>query len=496
MIKEKELDVLITRRNVSFYKSLGYNVDKIDTKVSVKIEDINKNSHQKITAVCEICGAEIEIRVHKYYENVARCGYYGCRKCSREKAKKTSLERYGDEYYNNKEQIEKTCLERYGVKTTLLEEKTKEKIKLTNLKLYGTEEVLSSDIIKDKSKISLMKKYGVDHFSKSIYFEKVGFNSWEKFILNKLEKYNITDFILKDDRTVDIKCDLCKDHYFNITSKNLYQRKEVQHSILCTICNPIENHISGKELQLLNFIKENYSGEIIENSRNIINPFELDIYLPDLNLAFEFNGLYWHSELYKDKNYHLMKTEACLEKGIQLIHIWENEWHIKQDIIKSMILNNLRKTINISANVCSLEMIDNRLAKDFLNKNHIDGFTNSSIKIGLIYNDELVSLMTLIKKDNNYILNRFCNKLNIDVVGGLDKLFNYFKTKYHSDVFVYVNRDYEQGKLYENLNFHIISTTNPSYSLYDCRLNKYDKPNKDTFRVFNSGKLIYKYKKV
>lgn len=89
MIKETELLVLITRRNVTYYKNLGYNVDKINTEVLVKIEDINKNSHQDITAICDICGKEIKIRLHKYYENKDRCGYYGCKSCSNKKRRCT-----------------------------------------------------------------------------------------------------------------------------------------------------------------------------------------------------------------------------------------------------------------------------------------------------------------------------------------------------------------------------------------------------------------------
>jgi len=68
--------------------------------------------------------------------------------------------------------------------------------------------------------------------------------------------------------------------------------------------------------------------------------------LPDLKIAFEFNGLYWHNEEHKPNNYHLNKTELCEEKGIQLIHIWEDDWRYKQDIVKSMILNKLGKTPN------------------------------------------------------------------------------------------------------------------------------------------------------
>jgi len=530
MIKEKEVLVLITRRNITYYKNLNYNVDKINTEVLIKIEDINKNSHVKITAVCDKCGEETPLRIHKYYENLNRCGYYGCKKCSREKFKRTSLDLFGvDNPMKNKEIIEKqqnNNIKKYGVKTTLLEEKTKGKIKQINLERYDVEYPLSSLIIREKSKQTLFEKYGVTSYSKTQEFKKVGYEIWKKLTLEKLEKYNIGNFILRDDRTVDIKCDLDKEHYFNITSKNLYQRKEIQHNILCTICNPLVIHISGKELEILDFIKNNYNGKIIENDKIVLNGKELDVYLPDLNLAIEFNGVYWHSELYKEYNYHKEKSDLCEKKEIQLIHIWEDEWFFKKEIVKSIILNKLNKTPNkIYARKCEIKEInDNKLIRDFLNENHIQGFVGSNIKIGLFFNDELVSLMTFGKKrinlgnkneENRYEMLRFCNKLNTNIIGGASKLFKYFITKYKPEnVLTYADRSYSNGNLYKQLGFDFKGKTVPGYSYYDQKLNKYNRYNfrKDVlvkegfnknkteneimlergfFRVYNAGNLKY-----
>jgi len=157
---------------------------------------------------------------------------------------------------------------------------------------------------------------------------------------------------------------------------------------LCVICNPIGNKYSGMENELFNFIQENYDGNIIRNSR--IENKELDIYLPEINLAFEFNGLYWHSEIYKDKNYHKDKTELCNKNNIRLYHIWEDDWLYKKDIVKSMILNKLGKSKNkIFARKCVIKVIDdNKKIKDFLDNNHIQGFVGSSVKKGLYYKNE------------------------------------------------------------------------------------------------------------
>ena len=93
---------------------------------------------------------------------------------------------------------------------------------------------------------------------------------------------------------------------------------------------------SKPEDEIVSYIKSFYFGNIILNTREIIKPKELDIWLPELNLAIEYNGLYWHSGDNTGLN---EKTELCEAKGIKLIHIFENEWkNLKlRDSIKNII---------------------------------------------------------------------------------------------------------------------------------------------------------------
>ena len=520
----------ITTRNITYYKSKGYDI-RIGDKVEIDVNDISKSSHYKITAICT-CGTEIKIMYHKYVINVSRCGFYGCKKCSNEKREITNTERFGVDNYmkteEGKEKVAQSNIKNYGVKTTLLEKKTKEKIRKTIQDKYGVDEILSSKEIIEKSKKTLFERFGVDHYSKTIDFYNKTYNSWKREALEKLEKYEIKDFILKEDRTIDIKCDCGLDHYYNINTKNLYQRKEIQNNILCTICNSvISQKQSGKELQVLNFIKENYEGEIIENDKNIVS--ELDIYLPELKIGFEFNGIYWHSDLYKNKKYHFNKTEDCEKKNVHLIHIFEDDWIFRQKIVKSMILNKLDKNSNkIYARKCLIKEInDNDLVRNFLNENHIQGFVGSSIKLGLFYNDTLVSLMTFGKTRKNlgtksqpniYELLRFCNILNSNVIGGASRLFKHFVDNYQpKEILTYADRCWSQGKLYHELKFDLISKTEPNYSYYDMKCNKFNRfnfrkdvlikkgydPKKTEFeimdelgylRVFNSGNLKFLFK--
>jgi len=228
---------------------------------------------------------------------------------------------------------------------------------------------------------------------------------------------------------------------------------------------------SFKELELYNFIKSIYNGQIIQSYRDGL---EIDIYLPELKIGFEFNGLYWHSELFKDKNYHLDKTKHFNKRDIRIIHIWEDDWSDRRDILESQIKNWIGLTDNkIYGRKCVIKEIDDVSEyRNFLNNNHIQGYVSASLKIGLYYNDELVSLMTFDhfegrKKmlDSEWNLSRFCNKINTSVIGGASKLISYFNKTYKpTRVISFADKSWSTGNLYTNLGFYIKNITYPNYS--------------------------------
>jgi hypothetical protein len=220
---------------------------------------------------------------------------------------------------------------------------------------------------------------------------------------------------------------------------------------------------------LINWIKE-LDISFIESDKIILNPKHLDVYIPSHNLAIEMNGLYHHSENFKDKIYHLDKSLKCLEQGIQLLHIWEDEWVFKQDIVKSIILNKLGLISNkIYARQCEIRVIeDSKLVREFLDKNHIQGYSQSTIKLGLYYKNELVSLMTfgkrMIKSNVEFELIRFCNKINLNVIGAASKLFNYFKQNYHfTELISYSDFRLFDGSMYQTLGFTKKHLSKPDY---------------------------------
>ena len=239
-------------------------------------------------------------------------------------------------------------------------------------------------------------------------------------------------------------------------------------------CPSCGNIISNFENEINDFINS-LNIKTIKKERKILNGNEIDIFVPNYNLGIECDGLYWHSELYKNMNYHLEKTLKCNEKNIRLLHIFEDEWINKQNIIKSIISNILHKNENkIYARKCVIKNVDNQIKQSFLNDNHLQGDVISSINIGLYHNDELISIMCFGKKrlnlghknviENEYELLRFCNKLNTSVIGGASKLFKYFiKTYNPNEIISYCDRRYGKGLLYEILGFKFKHFSKPNY---------------------------------
>jgi hypothetical protein len=117
--------------------------------------------------------------------------------------------------------------------------------------------------------------------------------------------------------------------------------------------------------------------------------------------------------------------------------------------------------------------------REFLVNNHIQGYVPSKIKIGLYYENNLVSIMTFGSRrkvlgqnseSGKYEMLRFCNKLNTQVIGGASKLFSHFIANYNfSSVTSYQDNDWHAGNLYEKLGFEMIEKPKPNY--YWCKGN-------------------------
>lgn len=460
---------------------------------------------------CQSCKTEVVFseRFDRGYNNFCSLECANNSGLLLEKQKSSNVKKWGVEFYTQHEDFiskqKETKKQKYGNENFV----NVNKIKLTKKERYGDENFNNIDKIKNTS----LNKWGVDNPSKSKIVvdkiikknqEKWGFNSptqspiikekLKSTILNKIKsKFNNNEFINYDFNLSQYKlcCQKCNQEY-EIPMGLFNERKRFNHET-CTYCNPVGiSKFSQSEIEIVDFIKSIYKGDVQQNVRNIIKQ-EIDIFIPEFNLGIEFNGLYWHSELYKSSDYHLQKTKACNKKGIDLLHIFEDEWLYNRKIVESIIKNKLGLTSNkIFARKCLLKEISNQDSKNFLNHNHIQGGDcKNSVRLGLYYKDELVSLMTFSKgrialggNSEEWELVRFCNKNEFNVIGAASKLFKHFLKIYKPQTVIsYSDIRLFGGGLYETLGFKKIRESKPNY-WYVLENKRYHRFN------FRKGKLV------
>lgn len=216
---------------------------------------------------------------------------------------------------------------------------------------------------------------------------------------------------------------------------------------------------------------------LTEKQTNNIDLVEIYLYLKSIDSSFKIKDNLIYNEKIKITYLKLINNSDLFKKGIDNdsdIIIFSDEWENKKEVVKSRLNHFLENSNKIWARKCEIrEVEDNKLIRDFFNKNHIQGFVGSKIKLGLFYKGELVSLMTFggLRKnmgkkaeEGAFELLRFCNKLNTSVVGGASKLFKYFIKKYKPIyVISYADKRWSKGNLYKEIGFKFQSDTIPNY---------------------------------
>lgn len=258
--------------------------------------------------------------------------------------------------------------------------------------------------------------------------------------------------------------------------------------------------VSKYEKELQTFLNDNNIS--FNSNRQILIGKEIDILIEDKKLGIEFNGLKWHSEWFgkKDKNYHLNKTLKCNEKGYGLIHIFEDEYVYKKDIVLSKLKHLLKLNSHlpkIGGRKIKVKEIYKSDAEFFLNKNHIQGFTSSTTYIGGFYGDELIAVMSFKIINNNsanWELTRFATQPSYVYQGVASKLFKYFIRSYDpSSIISFADRrwtPWKDNNLYIKLGFTLDSINKPDYKYYNELVDRHQRFHKFGFR---KQKLHKKY---
>lgn len=243
----------------------------------------------------------------------------------------------------------------------------------------------------------------------------------------------------------------------------IWKRKQGSGCPRCKISNP--------EKEIFEYLT-NLGLTVVANSRKILNGLELDFYLPDQNIAIEFNGLYWHTEQQgKDKNYHANKYASCQLLGIQLIQIWEDDWNSNKDLIKHMIAYKAGVTQRqkIYARETYVKEISKEDSRTYLNEHHIQGAVDGRLRLGLFTKktDELVALIVL-KNDagsEGKVLNLLRYTTSASVIGGFTKLMSHVEMSNPGveEIITFSDNTVSEGALYKNTGFVANKALRPDY---------------------------------
>lgn len=346
------------------------------------------------------------------------------------------------------ESRKKTNNEKYGGNAPACDNNVKEKMKRTNIERYGEH---YTKVHSQKSKRSLMEKYGIENISQYHINEQTSIKLsdrnylYREHILKKQSLQVIAENLGVSDTTVNRYL-----KYHNIEVKRFYK--------------------SRGELELREFLKS-LDIEFVTNTKKIISPLEIDIYIPSHNLAIEYNGLYWHSEkCNKTSMFHLNKTEMCEAQNIRLLHIFEDEWRDQMQQCKDTITHLLgRSNKGTYGRNVTIREIPWKQAKEFLNKYHLlKAGTCGDYRIGAFDKDNnLISVMVFGRINNEFggnsiELKRFVtDKRNNPGVGS--KMFKYATTKKsYTEVIAFVDRRWFTGLVKQYIGFEVVSKTPPS----------------------------------
>lgn len=263
---------------------------------------------------------------------------------------------------------------------------------------------------------------------------------------------------------------------------------------------------SSFEKEIVSFLRSIGVTNILENKRTIIGK-ELDIYLPDYNLAIEYNGIYWHHDKipHITKTYHYDKFIECEKIGITLLTIFADSWDSKKEIWKQKIKSKINLIDQrIYARNTKVVVLNSTQCRSFLNENHIQGYCSAQICLGLVFNDKVVAVMTFSKKrpgigkdrgENAYELVRYAT--SAQVTGGASKLLSYFIKNFKTDlIYSYSDNQYSVGNLYVKLGFTLEQENKCGYRYYDPQTKKpYHRYNFTKHRLVAAGYPLDKTEK-
>ena len=416
-------------------------------------------TRDKIQIACSVCGSSNQIELNQLKLRIKKRGTYLCRSCAaKDGYHKTGRDRYRD-----------AMMARYGVANPAEVPEIRAKARKTNIARYG--EGGSTKIARKAffDKHGVKNPFDLPQVVKKA--SKIKIERWgvENFHLGELLKRN--GVATKEELAAKLVAFLEKEKVSCSDPKT----EAHMHTRSCTLTRLL--HYCGRDDLLFNgyfqsraegelheFITEElqYKGVVIKSDRKAIGGLELDIYLPELKIAIEHHGLYWHSHnVLQNKEYHRNKRLRAEGGGIRLIQIFEDEWMFKNQLVKAMLRSLiLRDNRRVFARKLQLKKVSKSETVDFLEDNHLMGKFSTGKNIGLYAGDDLLQILVYKKQRDVLDLSRLCSKRGVTVVGGLSKLLSRVrKENPNTTIQSFVDQRYADGHSLKRLGFVCVSET-------------------------------------
>lgn len=456
--------------------------------------------------------------------------YCGNPKCPNVDPDIISQKQSKTDYEKAAQKRHETCIKKYGHSNYLASEQGKQAVKRAFIAQTQSDKKKRYEKVANSRTKTLQDKYGVSNISHLAYIsqdvldllnnkewlkeqhhtlrksakqigEELHIKSASSVIRSYLEKYQLQTLDVRltpDTLNLLNNKDWLKEQHHDLKKSQSLIASELdikggatvvgkylrKHGI--EVLNPHPTSIG--EQQIAEWLVNNKTA-ITQNCRSTIAPYELDIYIPQHNLAIEYCGLYWHSEQNgKDKWYHHNKWKRCKEQGIQLLTIYEDEWQQQQQQVKQKLLSLLNKDQRerVYARKCKIVVVSKKQKQEFFNQHHIQQDGPSSINIGLEYNDELVAVVGFYKQQDKHYLNRYATSKQ--VIGGFSKLLKYFQHNYEWNTLIsFADLRWSTGNLYAKTGWTLDDIIPPDYYYSP---NGHDRYHKFNYRRKNLPKIL------
>lgn len=403
-----------------------------------------------------------------------------------DKAVATTIKVYGVDRPSKSEIVKQHAIEtnikRYGVMHTPQAESVKAKIRATNQERYGANVALQLPEYRKKQEETMLEHFGVRFPSQA---KSVMDKTKTKFRAQYVDRFfeeaiahNLTPLFTREDYInggeLAYLCNTCMEEFTSDV-----------HNVGDVFCPKCFLGTRSKDEQVMYaWLTSVCEYELVQNTRAILDGYELDIYIPELKLAIEFNGDYWHSTIHKDALYHYEKTRACEEKGIRLIHVFEWEWLRKQELVQRTILSALKMLPTLDCVDCEYRAIEPD--KEALDKTCFSSYDDSLKWVGVYFEDILIQMIGYSQNENTCTISCIAHVANFTVQNSIVGFMDFMKCSAYRGL---LDLTHDSTAEYENAGFVLQEDCKPlpTFVKYGFVVEEED----SLFTIFNAGTRIY-----